>query len=348
MIAAAPTPTPSSAPLAADKVLSAGPLRLDGLAADTPPRPINQKQRLLSNPFLRLVLFLVLLLLSSLIAGTIATMAVGPEDAVAERGDLTEWPARLVALVATVAAYLVLILVIEKRRPPCELKPSRAGGLLVGLAIGAGAMLLSFVLVLALGGFQIEGLRTPDWPAWWATVFSAGVVAGVSEEMLFRGILFRLTEEVVGTWAAVAFSGILFGLAHMGNPDATWRGAITIAIQAGVSIALLYAVTRSLWVVMGMHAAWNVVQGPLLGVPISGTGEANGFLQVAPRGSDWISGGAFGIEASLVSVAVLVALSIFLGWRLTRSDAVVAPMWVRRARQRRALTTAAATPAVAS
>lgn len=89
----------------------------------------------------------------------------------------------------------------------------------------------------------------------------AGLGAGIGEEILFRGVLFRIVEEGLGTWAALLVSALFFGAVHLGNPGATLWSSATIAIEAGLLFGLLYHVTRSLYLCMGVHAAWNFMQG---------------------------------------------------------------------------------------
>ena len=102
-------------------------------------------------------------------------------------------------------------------------------------------------------------------------------------------------------------------------------------IEGGVLIALLYALTRSLWLVIGYHAAWNIMQGPVLGVPISGTGEGPSLVSTVAHGSEWLTGGAFGTEASLVTVTVATLVNIVLVIVLIRSRRIVEPRWTRHA-----------------
>ena len=80
----------------------------------------------------------------------------------------------------------------------------------------------------------------------------------------------------------------------------------------------------------GVHFAWNVVQGPILGVTVSGTGPANGLLVTEATGPDWLSGGAFGAEASYVTVALLMAFTVWPAVLLVRRGLIVKPWWSRR------------------
>lgn len=305
--------------------------RFDGLPADAPPRAIAPKPRVLSNPLVRFVLFMVAYGLGSLLVMGLGVAITGRQPT----SDLDPM-VPLMTISAALIGYLVLVLLVEGRRPPFELDPRRVFGLVVGIGLGASLFLLVFALIMALGGFQVVGPNTPHWPTWWAMVLFVGAGAGIGEELLFRGVLFRLLEDVVGSWVTIVVTGSLFAVAHIANPDATVQGVLGI-VAAGLVFGLLYTTTRNLWLMFGFHGAWNIVQGPIMGVIVSGTGDPDGLLTVTPAGSDLISGGIFGAEASVVTVVVLFLLAASLGWYAIRHGQIVAPMWTRRARQRAAL-----------
>lgn len=306
-------------------------VRFDGLAADSPPRSLAARRPVLFNPLLRFVLFLAFTVVAGIVVAII--LALFAPERLSSVGTLA-----VAQIVVTVVAYVLLVALIERRRPPVELAPRRALGLVWGILLGGGAFVVVYLIIVALGGLRLDGVADVNWANWWLQVLMTGAAAGIAEEILFRGIVFRLLEEFTGTWVAVAVSGMVFGLAHITNPDATWWGAVAIGLEAGVLFGVLYAYTRSLWVLIGFHAAWNVVQGPILGVIVSGTGAgAPSLLRTSSHGHDLISGGMFGAEASVVTVVLLVALAVVLSVALVRRSAVVRPMWVRRARQRAAL-----------
>lgn len=314
-----PAPRPSHVLAPRPGAFAAPPLRpFDGLAADAPVP--GRRGRVLRNPFLRLGVF-VLIMGAAFVAGAFVLAGLHLTRSMAAGG--------LVQLVAVSLAYLVLVRWIEGRRP-LELDSSRSRGLVGGLALGAVLFTVAFGAILALGGARIDGVDLGYNP--WLLVLTAGLVAGVSEEMVFRGVLFRLLEELTGTWGAVAASGLVFGLVHVTNPDATWWGAIAIALEAGLLFALLYVVTRSLWVLIGVHAAWNITQGAVFGVAVSGTGDPGGFIQTSPTGPDLLSGGRFGAEASVVTVTLLCLFAAWLAVVAVRRGLIVAPWWTRRRR----------------
>lgn len=214
------------------------------------------------------------------------------------------------------ALYALLVRWLERRRP--EELALRQGPRWAALGLLAGFCLFSAVYAVfaLLGLLSWQGL---DPQAALVPILLISVVAGVGEELIFRGVLFRVVEDSLGTTVAVIVSAAFFGLAHVGNPNATLLNSAAIALEAGVMLALAYAWTRSLWFVMGLHAGWNFTEGGLYGAPVSGISE-HGLLRIAvdPQAPAWLTGGAFGPEGSVVALAVCVVAAVVFGraaWR---------------------------------
>jgi uncharacterized protein len=123
----------------------------------------------------------------------------------------------------------------------------------------------------------------------------------------------------------------LFGLAHSQNPGATLFSTFAIAVEGGLLLGGSYMLTRSLWMPIGLHAAWNFTQGPVLGVPVSGN-PVHGLIRAKLEGPTILSGGAFGLEASIIAIAVCTAAGIWFLWLAFRRGEVVQPWWARRRR----------------
>ncbi len=277
------------------------------LLFQTPAQAPKWKRWLLYSPIARIVIFL--LVTGALMAATLFSMKFAGLS-------LKEAPKGTRVLVmfgvqtlASILAYLVLVRFVEKRRVT-EL-PLRLALPQAGLGIVYGALLITAVVVILwlAGAYQVDG--TNPGASWVVPVLVGGIGAGVSEEIIFRGVLFRISEEGVGTWWALVISGLFFGLVHLGNKGATAWSAIAIAVEAGLLLGLLYHVTRSLWLCMGLHAGWNVFQGYVWGVPVSGTNEP-GLLVSSRAGPDWLTGGSFGLEASVIAVLVNLAVALAL------------------------------------
>jgi hypothetical protein len=88
-----------------------------------------------------------------------------------------------------------------------------------------------------------------------------------TEELVFRGVVFRILEEVLGGWLALVLSSVAFGLMHTGNPGETFAGIAAIAIVFGPMLAVPYMLTRRLWMGIGLHGAWNFTMGQIFPAP---------------------------------------------------------------------------------
>ena len=142
----------------------------------------------------------------------------------------------------------------------------------------------------------------------WLSLF---LLVGVVEEVIFRGILFRLIADKWNIAVGLTTSSLLFGLAHLGNPGATLWAALAIALASGWLFGMAYAYHQTIWVPVGMHWAWNYLEGGVFGCAVSGTPLDYRPL-ITPRisGTDLLSGGAFGPEASIICVAIGMGISI--------------------------------------
>lgn len=217
---------------------------------------------------------------------------------------VTDKPLRRVGALALTAivlfSYWTYVRVVE-RRVPGELSRTHAiRELGSGLALGALLLTVTVGILAALGVYRIDG--TNGWPAALAFLPSC-ILAGVLEEVVIRGVVFRILEQWLGSWIALATSAVIFGLLHLLNPGATLLNAAAIAIEAGVLLGAAYMLTRRLWLCIGIHIAWNFTQGGIFSVAVSG-GTSKGLFRAVMVGPDWLSGGTFGVEASVVALVV--------------------------------------------
>ncbi len=292
------------------------------IAFTTPPGAPRQQRWLLSPPG-RIAIFVAWLvgLMVMLRFGFLA-LGMGKDTPVLQQ-NLAQFVAR--ALVP-LAAYLILVKLVE-RRALVELAPR---SLLPQGLLGALCGLLLFSAVVAVlwlaGSYQVSAFQ-PHAP-WLGALLVVGLGAGIGEEIVFRGVLFRIVEEGLGTWWALGISALLFGAIHLANPGATLWSSAAIAIEAGLLFGMVYHVTRSLPVCMGLHAAWNFAQGTIYGIPVSGT-PADGWLVSTRSGPDWLTGGAFGAEASVIALALCSLGTLGLLAVARRRGSIVPPVWRR-------------------
>lgn len=195
-----------------------------------------------------------------------------------------------------------------------------AHGLLAGLVIFS----LIVGVAAVLGVYHIVSGGT--WASFLTILFSMGIGPGFREELMFRGVLFRFTEEFGGSWFALIVTSALFGLSHLGNHDATWVSTTFIAIEAGIVLGALYMLTRNLWMCMGFHAAWNFTQGFIWDVPVSGF-DVHGLVNARLDGPVLLSGGPFGLEASLICIVIATLFGLWVLWLAIRKGGVMRPIW---------------------
>jgi uncharacterized protein len=195
-----------------------------------------------------------------------------------------------------------------------------------GFVLGTALFATTMAILWALGACTVERGEGPR-----AMLFAlvAAIGAAVGEEILLRAIFFRIVEEGLGTWLALALSAALFGLLHAFNPGATAVSSAAIALEAGVLLAAAFLLTRRLWLPMGLHAAWNFTEGGLFGASVSGT-PPHGLCATRLAGSRILTGGEFGPEASLVAVLVCLAAGVAMLAAARRRGRIVPPPWGRR------------------
>jgi CAAX protease family protein len=211
---------------------------------------------------------------------------------------------------AMIIIYRLVIRRIEGRTAS-ELGASGAlTGLIGGIVLGA-LLFVSVYAVLVLEGFaHIGGVSTP---AGLETAVAIAIASAVGEEIVFRGVFFRIFEEGFGTLAAIVVSSALFGLLHALNHGATWWSTAAIALEAGALLGAAYAASRTLWLPIGLHFGWNFTEGGVFGAAVSGR-PSHGLIENTISGPALWTGGMFGPEASIVAVAIglLAALALLV------------------------------------
>lgn len=222
-----------------------------------------------------------------------------------------------------IGGYFAYVRLIE-RRAVREFAPNKAlKELGIGIAIGGGLVTAIVGILWVFGLWEVVALN--PWSVVAVPIVTVAATA-IWEEMVFRGIVFRMLEEGLGTWIALILSALVFGLLHMGNENASIIGILTIALTGGLLLAGVYILTRRLWLAIGIHYAVNVFQGPIFGLPVSG-GEKTGLLESSLRGPELLTGGTFGIEASLIMAVFAFAMVFYVLKMAYRKGKFVNPLW---------------------
>jgi membrane protease YdiL (CAAX protease family) len=222
------------------------------------------------------------------------------------------------------AVYIGLVRLIE-RRPVTELAlPGMGRELGIGLLIGAGLYTACILILIVMGIYKIDGLNPVSYllPA-----IALPLSSGIFEELLFRGVLFRIVEEWLGSWISLVVSSLVFGLVHLMNPTATLLGAIFISVEAGILLAAAYMLTRRLWMSMGFHIAWNYTQSGIFSGTVSGGYTDPGLVKPIIDGPLLLTGGGFGVESSVIAFLLCTATGVILLIMAARRGRIVPPFW---------------------
>lgn len=213
---------------------------------------------------------------------------------------------------------------IERREPSDLALSPGLKELGIGLLVGAGLYTLGVVVLIVLGYGRIEEVNPV---VVMIPALYQACSAGFLEELLFRGALYRIVEEWLGSWISVVVSSVVFGAVHLMNPDATLTGAIFISIEAGLLLAAAYMLTRRLWLGIGFHIAWNYTQSAVFGGVVSGSIAQPGLFKTVFTGPDLMTGGGFGLEASLIPCLIATTTGVWLAVKAVRAGNVVLPSW---------------------
>ena len=231
-----------------------------------------------------------------------------------------------VSLFAMLFLYRLYAQWIEKRKAVEISMPKGLSELGSGFLISIGLVGIMVLIMVLLGYYRIDRLDSP------AILLEAFVFFGMGsfvQVLAFRLVLYRLTEELLGSWLAFVLIAIIFGVFHMGNPNAgLWS---TVALILGeVLLFAAFVYTRRIWLVWGIHWGWNFFQDGVFGMPNSGVTELTSWIQPIIQGPDWITGGAFGIETSYIAVFLSVVVGLVILKAALDKNQIVVPFWKRK------------------
>ena len=240
--------------------------------------------------------------IASLIIIGISSVAVGADLA-------DNWINAPMMLVACLVTTFVLVVGVE-RQPFLSIGLRSHPGWLrqfwAGMLYACALILLLFFLELITDRVSIHYGQATVGKA--LVVFLSGfgvfLFVGFSEEILIRGYPLQLIFKKSGQWTALLLTAIVFSLMHAMNPAITLLALFNIAL-AGLLLGSAWFVTRSLWLPIGIHTAWNLVQGTVLGFPVSGMPDASVFV-VIDYGPAFLTGGDFGPEGGILASLMLI------------------------------------------
>lgn len=278
------------------------------------PRPVQRPKPI--HPIFRFLISVVLIVLANIAVGLMSFMTLKQHPTLADT--FYRWGTSAVVI----AGVIVLARLLDRWSGdpweyiglPWNYGAAQQG--LIGVAIG-GVLITVAVAIIGVFG-QLS----------FATNLSAGALShetlivvlliggAMLEELMFRGYPFQRLVEAVGTWGAVLVLSAIFGAIHLGNPNAggllSWGFFNTIVV--GALFAYAYLRTRTLWLPFGIHFGWNFFLGVVYGLPVSGIRDFSIVVRTTARGSKLLTGGPYGVEASLTGAIVILLGFLLVAW----------------------------------
>ncbi len=262
----------------------------------------------------RLLLQTVLMIVISLILGfAIGALGIGQIP-----GNLGFFFAQILELIVfTSSIYIARRWLDKKSFESLGLKLNRETlfDILAGIGITFVQMGFIYIAMLGLGWLTFTGFAWQFDPANVVitsvlTFFVIFILVGWNEELLSRGYHLQTIASGINLFWGVIISSAVFGLLHLGNPNATWVSAAGIFF-AGLYLAFGYIRTKQLWLSIGLHIGWNFFEGVVFGFPVSGL-DIYPLLRIKVTGPVLWTGGAFGPEAGLIVIPSLIVGGILI------------------------------------
>jgi len=275
-------------------------------------------------PVTKIILGLVAVASSTLIL-QFGTQAILEKIALSE--DFEKLIVAILAASAALATYFYLFKFYEKRKIS-ELSTTH---FLRNSVTGffTGFLFLSIVVLIMYFG-KAYTIISVNPISFLVPALALGISSAVFEEILFRGILLRITEEKLGSVWALIISSSFFGIAHLGNENSTVFSATAITIEAGLLLGAAYIYSKNLWLPIFIHFAWNFSEGGIYGAIISGSGLEKSLISSKISGSELLTGGEFGPENSLQAVILGLVVGMLFLWIAKKQKKFVKPFWTRQ------------------
>lgn len=187
---------------------------------------------------------------------------------------------------------------------------------LLGWGIGAAMLTTCVLLMWGFGAIQVTSFQfSANLVGEFLILVLAWSIQGTTEELLTRGWMFSSLAAKHNIPVGILVSSLFFTFLHLGNDGISLIPLLDLTLFA-ILACLVMLKTGNLWVIGGLHAAWNCFQGNVFAFPVSGTQAGQAFIAVETSGPDWLSGGAFGVEGSVISLLIQAGMITWLAYEL--------------------------------
>lgn len=282
---------------------------------------LTTKQKIFNFPLTKIILGLIVCLLLINAGQAIAGKALLQTSLDKDYRNLIKG---IIVSALALTSYIVFFKYYEKRAITEFSLNGLAKNLITGILIGVVLQSLTILVIYFNGGYAVAAVNPFSFIIIPLTIaFTAAII----EEILVRGILFRIMEEKLGSYFSLFISALIFGALHLANDNSTLLSALCIAIEAGLLLGAAYIYTRNLWFPIAIHFAWNFMQSGIFGAITSGNAKTNSLLVSKIQGSEFITGGEFGPEGSIQAVIFCSAAAILLLALSQKENKIIKPYW---------------------
>lgn len=290
------------------------------------PETTQAKGPAIKHGWLRAVLFLIVALISQMLAAVIGLFSIllatnadtaqffGSSENMMNQLDAGEF------LVVSIFQFGGMMLALWIFRRFIDRKSLTSLGFqfkayvndfIAGMGWGVGLISIGFFVLSVSGILTIEKIHF-DGVALLLLFLTFSVVA-LNEEIMFRGYLLTNLSASMNKYIALVLTAILFSILHMTNPNVSVLSAINIFL-AGILLGIYFVHKQNLWFPIGMHLTWNFFQGPIYGFEVSGI-QKSGLIAHALEGHELITGGEFGLEGSLITTFAMLVMIVIIHFR---------------------------------
>ncbi len=276
-------------------------------------------QRILQNAFVRILIgFIFIFAVNQFVLSTLEKTHFFNEQ-------ITTLFANIISSIFTIFVYILVYKWLEKRAIT-EFSLHRIGrSLLLGLTIGFVLQSLTILVIYLKGGYEVTAVN----PISHILIpLGLSVSYAIGEEILFRGVLFRIMEEKLGTYIALLVSALIFGLLHVLNPNSSLMDGFSVAIQAGFLLGIAYVYSRNLWLPIMVHFSWDFTESAIYGATLSGT-TSQTLISSHIEGAKWFTGGGFGPEGSLQANLLCLGAFFVMLYLAHKKGNIIKPFWMK-------------------
>jgi len=281
---------------------------------------LTRKQKIFNFPVVKILLALLTFMAVVIIGQQIAAklLALTPLDR-----DYRNLLKGLFVSFSCIFSYILFFKKYDKRTITEFATKGLAKNLLIGISIGFILQSCTILVMYLNGNYSIVNIN----PVSFILIpFTIMFTVAIIEEILVRGIIFRIVEEKLGSYISLTISSVLFGILHLANPHGTLISGICITM-AGFMLGAAFIYSRNLWFPIALHFAWNFTQSGIYGAITSGNEKTNSLLEAKIQGPEFITGGEFGPEGSIQAI-VFCALGTILLLALSRKqNRIIKPYW---------------------